>query len=251
MLRFYHAVGNSVIVHMKPLTAIAENVASVQERIVVPARHSGRRSAEIILMAVTKTQPVESIFAAYEAGIRSFGENRVQEFASKSEQLGELKDAEFALVGRLQSNKAGKAIDLFSVIHSVDSLRLAERISTLVVASSRAPMPIAIEINSGDPAKAGLTPDSPELEELLRAAQRLPGISIQGLMTIPPLSEDPQRARPYFRQLRELRDDIAKRKLPAIKMDLLSIGMSHDFEVAIEEGSTCVRIGTAIFGERN
>jgi len=251
MLRFYHAVGNSVIVHMKPLTAIAENVASVQERIVVTARRSGRRSAEIILMAVTKTQPVESIFAAYEAGIRSFGENRVQEFASKSEQLGELKDAEFALVGRLQSNKAGKAIDLFSVIHSVDSLRLAERISTLVVASSRAPMPIAIEINSGDPAKAGLTPDSPELEELLRAAQRLTGISIQGLMTIPPLSEDPQRARPYFRQLRELRDDIAKRKLPAIKMDLLSIGMSHDFEVAIEEGSTCVRIGTAIFGERN
>lgn len=202
-------------------------------------------------MAVTKTQPVEKILAAYDAGLRSFGENRVQEFAAKSERLSNLTDAKFALIGQLQSNKAGKAVELFSAIHSVDSLKLAERLSMLVERTNRPPMPIAIEINTGDPAKAGLTPDSPELEQLLHATKRLPGISIQGLMTIPPLIEDPEKTRPYFRQLRELRDTIAKRRLPGINMDLLSMGMSHDFEIAIEEGSTCVRIGTAIFGERS
>jgi len=202
-------------------------------------------------MAVTKAQPIENIFAAYEAGIRAFGENRVQEFASKSEQLATLSGAEFALIGQLQSNKAGKAIELFSAIHSVDSLRLAERISMLADRASRSAVPIAIEINTGDPAKAGLSPESPELEQLLRAAERLPGISITGLMTIPPLTEDPEGARPYFQRLRELRNSIATRRLPGVKMDLLSMGMSHDFEVAIEEGSTCVRLGTAIFGERS
>jgi len=202
-------------------------------------------------MAVTKTQPIENIFAAYEAGIRAFGENRVQEFASKSEQLATLSGAEFALIGQLQSNKAGKAIELFSAIHSVDSLRLAERISMLADRASRSAVPIAIEINTGDPAKAGLSPESPELEQLLRAAERLPGVSITGLMTIPPLTEDPEGARPYFQRLRELRNSIATRRLPGVKMDLLSMGMSHDFEVAIEEGSTCVRVGTAIFGERS
>ena len=236
---------------MTSSSSIAHNVASIQERIGAAARRAGRNSAEITLMAVTKTQPVESIFAAHEAGIRSFGENRVQEFASKSEQLRKLQDAQFALIGRLQSNKVGKAIELFSAIHSVDSLRLAERLSMLASRSNRPALPIAIEINTGDPAKAGLTPDSPELEQLLQGAERLPGVAIEGLMTIPPFLEDPEQTRSYFRQLRDLRDRIAKRNLPAINMDLLSMGMSHDFEVAIEEGSNCVRIGTAIFGERS
>lgn len=199
-------------------------------------------------MAVTKTQPAETIVAAYQAGIRCFGENRVQEFALKSGQLRSLNDAHFALIGRLQSNKAGKAVELFRAIHSVDSLRLAERISRLAGSS---PMPIAIEINTGDPAKAGLSPESPELEQLLKAAERLDGIRIQGLMTIPPFTEDPEGARGYFRRLRTLRDAIAKRRMPKVTMDLLSMGMSHDFEVAIQEGSTCVRLGTAIFGERS
>ena len=199
-------------------------------------------------MAVTKTQPVENIVAAYDAGIRCFGENRVQEFALKSGNLAQLSGVQFALIGQLQSNKAGKAIELFSAIHSVDSLRLAERISRL---AGPTPVPIAIEINTGDPAKAGLSPESPELELLLRTAERLPGIAVKGLMTIPPFTEDPEGARPYFRRLRNLRDEIARRSFPNVKMDLLSMGMSHDFEIAIEEGSSCVRIGTAIFGERS
>lgn len=236
---------------MNQSTSITENIASIRNRIAAAAKRSGRSTDAIALMAVTKTQSVEKIIAAYNAGLRSFGENRVQEFAAKSGSVKRLADVEFALIGQLQSNKAGKAIELFSAIHSVDSLRLAERLSMLVCRAKRPPMPIAIEINTGDPAKAGLTPGSPELEQLLHAAERLPGIAVQGLMTIPPFIKDPEQTRPYFQQLRELRDTIAKRRLAAINMDLLSMGMSHDFEVAIEEGSTCVRIGTAIFGERS
>jgi len=250
MLRLYVAIGDSTAVHMTSSATIANRVASIRERIETATRRSGRNVDDITLMAVTKTQPVESIVAAYEAGIRSFGENRVQEFAAKHESLRSLTGAQFALIGRLQSNKAGKAIELFSAIHSVDSLRLAERISMLVTRAGHSAFPIAIEINVGDPAKAGLGPDSPELEQVLRAAERLPGISITGLMTIPPFTDDPEGARPSFRKLSELRDRIAARSLPAVRMDLLSMVMSHDFEVAIEEGSTCVRVGTAIFGER-
>lgn len=201
-------------------------------------------------MAVSKTQPAEKIVAAYEAGVRSFGENRVQEFQAKHEELLDLKGAEFTLIGQLQSNKVNKAIEIFSAIHSVDSLRLAERISSAVERNGKQPLPIAIEINTGDPAKAGLSVDSPELEQLLLAAERLPHIQIRGLMTIPPFTDDLEGARPYFRRLRELRDRIVARKLPAVSVELLSMGMSHDFEVAVEEGSTCVRVGTAIFGER-
>jgi hypothetical protein len=174
----------------------------------------------------------------------------VQEFVTKRDQLASLSDATFALIGQLQSNKVNKAIELFSEIHSVDSLRLAERINAALARDNKAPMPIAIEINTGDPAKAGLTPNSPELEELLLAGERLTHVRVQGLMTIPPFTDDPKGARPYFQRLRKLRDSIASRKITGINMELLSMGMSHDFEVAIEEGSTCVRVGTAIFGER-
>ncbi len=229
---------------------IADNIADIRRRISDAAKRAGRSSHDIVLMAVTKTQPAEKIIAAYEAGLRCFGENRVQEFAAKSEQLTHLKDAGFALIGQLQSNKVNKAAELFSAIHSVDSLRLAERINAAIERSKKEPLPVAIEINTGDPAKAGLSADSPELEQLLNSAPRLPHLRIQGLMTIPPFTEDPEGARPYFRRLRELRDSIAPRRLPGISMELLSMGMSHDFEVAIEEGSSCVRVGTAIFGER-
>lgn len=235
---------------MTSASQIPANIATIRERIVAAAHRAGRSAADITLMAVSKTQPVEKIVVAYEAGIRSFGENRVQEFQAKHEALRDLKDAEFALIGQLQSNKVNKAIEVFSAVHSVDSLRLAERINAAVERGGKPPLPIAIEINTGDPAKAGLSPDSPELEQLLLAAERLPHIQIRGLMTIPPFTDDPEGARPYFRRLRELGDRIAARKLPAVSMELLSMGMSHDFEVAIEEGSTCVRVGTAIFGER-
>jgi PLP dependent protein len=236
---------------VKTTSQTAENVAAVRERIDRAAKHAGRNAEEITLMAVSKTQPVENIIAAYEAGIRFFGENRVQEFAAKRDRLTNLSGATFSLIGQLQSNKVNKAIELFTQIHSVDSLRLAERINAALERDRKPAMPIAIEINTGDPAKAGLTPDSPELEQLLHAAERLTDIRIQGLMTIPPFTDDPEGARPYFQTLRELRDDLASRRLPAVSMDLLSMGMSHDFEVAIEEGSTCVRIGTAVFGERS
>jgi pyridoxal phosphate enzyme (YggS family) len=230
--------------------AIAENIALIHERMAAAARRSGRNPGDIVLMAVTKAQRPDKIIAAYEAGIRRFGENRVQEFSGKREQLRNLGDADFALIGTLQSNKVSKAIELFTGIHSVDSLRLAERINAAVEREGKAAMSIAIEINTGDSAKAGMASDSSELEELLRSAERLPHINIQGLMTIPPFTHDPGGARPYFRRLRQLRDQIAARRLPAIEMGLLSMGMSNDFDVAIEEGSTCVRIGTALFGER-
>ena len=231
--------------------AIFANVSRVQLRIAAAAEGAGRDPQSITLMAVTKTQPAERVMACYEAGIRSFGENRVQEFVAKRTQLGELSGATFTLIGRLQSNKANKAVEFFSGIHSLDSLRLAERINAAVKGSGKPPMSVAIEINTGDPAKAGLNPEAPELEQLLLAAERLPHLKIDGLMTIPPFTEDPEGARSYFRRLRELRDSIAARSLPGIAMQILSMGMSHDFEVAIEEGSTCVRVGTAIFGERH
>jgi pyridoxal phosphate enzyme (YggS family) len=235
---------------VKTSAQTAESVAAVRERIVAAARRAGRDPNEITLMAVSKTQSAEKIISAYEAGIRCFGENRVQEFAGKRDQLAGLRDATFVLIGQLQSNKVNKAVDLFSAIHSVDSVRLAERIDAAIARDGRPPMPIAIEINTGDPAKAGLTPGSPELEQMLLAGERLKHVRIQGLMTIPPFTENPDGARPYFQELRRLCDSIYSRKIPGIGMDLLSMGMSHDFEVAIEEGSTCVRVGTAIFGER-
>ena len=229
---------------------IFANVASVRDRIAMAARGAGRDPNEITLMAVTKTQPAEKIVTAYEAGVRSFGENRVQEFATKHDEVSGLRGASFALIGSLQSNKVNKAMELFSAIHSVDSMRLAQRINASLERDNKPVMPIAIEINTGDPAKAGLTPHSPELEQLLRSAEALRHVRIEGLMTIPPFTADPEGARPYFQMLRKLRDSIAKRQCPGVSMELLSMGMSHDFEVAIEEGSSCVRIGTAIFGER-
>lgn len=231
--------------------SIPKNIAIVRQRIAAAAHRAGRNPEGITLMAVTKTQPPERIVAAYQAGIRSFGENRVQEFAAKREQLEFSSDSTFTLIGQLQSNKVNKAIELFTAIHTIDSLRLAERINGALAREDSAPMSVAIEINVGDPAKAGLASDSAELEELLLAAERLSHVRIEGLMTIPPFTDDSEGARPYFRRLRDLRDRIAARRLPGVGMEMLSMGMSHDFEVAIEESSTCVRIGTAIFGERS
>jgi len=229
---------------------ISARISQIRERIDLAAQRSGRNPDDIALMAVSKTVSAESIAVAYQAGIRLFGENRVQEFAAKHEALAHLKGASFALIGTLQSNKVNKAVELFSAIHSVDSLRLLERINAAIERAKHSPLPIAIEINIGDPAKAGLVPGSRQLDELVQSAGRYSYVHIQGLMTIPPFTEDPEGARPYFRKLRELRDQIASRNLRNVSMQLLSMGMSHDFEIAIAEGSTCVRIGTAIFGER-
>jgi PLP dependent protein len=229
---------------------IAGNIDAVRARIAAAAARVGRNPSEISLMAVSKTVEPGRIQEAYAAGIRIFGENRVQEFSEKAQMLVQLKEAEWHLIGHLQSNKAKKAAEIFSAVDSVDSLRLAQKLEQAAEQAGKK-LAALIEIKVGEEeTKSGIPLDSPELEELLRAAARFQHLQIRGLMAIPPHTEDPEAARPYFRLLRDLLDHIAGRKLPGIFMDVLSIGMSHDFEVAIEEGSTCVRVGTAIFGER-
>jgi PLP dependent protein len=230
--------------------SISVNIASIHERIAAAARRTGRNPKEIVLMAVSKTHPPERIREAYEAGLRLFGENRVQEFASKVVALQNLPDAEWHMIGHLQTNKAGKTVELFNAVDSVDSLKLAEKLDAAAHALGKK-LSVLIEINvGGEAAKSGIAPDSPTLDELLIAAPRLESLQFRGLMTVPPFTDDPQAARAYFRKLRELRDNIVARKLSSVSMDVLSMGMSHDFEVAIEEGATCVRVGTGIFGER-
>lgn len=229
--------------------SIAENITELKEKIAQTAKRAGRNPSEVALMAVTKTHPTERIRQAYEAGLRLFGENRVQEFFEKAGALSDLLGAEWHMIGHLQTNKSAKAAALFSAVDSIDSVKVAEKLDAAARALNRK-LQVLIEINvGGEAAKSGVAPDSPELENLLNAAPRLEVLEFRGLMTIPPHT-DPEDARPYFRRLRAVRDQISARQLPAVAMDVLSMGMSHDFEVAIEEGSTCVRIGTAIFGER-
>jgi pyridoxal phosphate enzyme (YggS family) len=231
--------------------SIADNLKFVRERLISAAQRAKRDPADAKFMAVSKTFGAEAIREAYGAGQRLFGENRVQEFAGKAETLRDLPGFEMHLIGHLQSNKARKATELFAAIDSVDSLKLAERLNTSALELGKR-LPVLIEINiGGEDAKAGVAPGSAELEDLLASASRFTNLHIHGLMTVPPFTDDPEGARPFFRRLRELRDQIAARNLPGVTMDELSMGMSHDFEVAIEEGSTCVRLGTAIFGARD
>jgi PLP dependent protein len=229
--------------------SISSNIADIRQRMEAAARRAGRHPGDISLMAVSKTHPPEAIREAYNAGLRLFGENRVQEFAGKAAALSDCSDVRWHLIGHLQSNKAAKAVELFSAVDSVDSLRLAQKLNSSA-RELRKILPVLIEINIGiEEAKSGVAPGSAELEELLLAAPELEHLQFHGLMSIPPYTDDPQQSRPYFRKLRELRDQIAARRLPAVSMNVLSMGMSHDFEIAIEEGSTSVRVGTAIFGE--
>jgi PLP dependent protein len=230
--------------------SILENIAQVRKRITAAARRAGRNPEEVALLAVSKTFPPESIREAYQAGLRLFGENRVQELSRKAGSLRDLPGAEWHMIGHLQSNKAAQAVELFVAIDSVDSLRLAQKLDSAAKQAGKK-LPILIEVNvGGEIAKSGVPPESRALQDLLMGAPALEHLEIRGLMTIPPFADDPQETRPYFRKLRELRREIADRKLPGVRMDILSMGMSHDFEVAVEEGSTCVRVGTAIFGER-
>ncbi len=229
---------------------VKENIAIIRERIAAAALRSRRDTDQIALMAVTKTHPVERIREAYAAGLRLFGENRVQEFAAKAGGVSDLADAEWHMIGHLQTNKAAKTAELFGAVDSIDSVKLAEKLDAAARPLNKK-LPVLIEVNvGGEAAKSGVTPDSRELEEVLLAASRLEALEFRGLMTVPPFADDPEQARPFFRKLREVRDRVAARKLTSISLDVLSMGMSHDFEVAIEEGSTCVRVGTAIFGAR-
>jgi pyridoxal phosphate enzyme (YggS family) len=230
--------------------SIAENIAFIHERMATAARRAGRNPADISLMGVSKTFFPESIREAYDAGVRVFGENRVQEFAAKAGALRDLGDAEWHLIGHLQTNKAPKAAELFTAVDSVDSVKLTEKLNAAAEKTGKI-LPVLIEINvGGEDSKSGIAPGSEELEKILMGAPQWKNLVMHGLMTVPPYSEDPEGARPFFRRLREIRDEIGTRCLFGVAMDELSMGMSHDFEVAIEEGSTCVRVGRAIFGER-
>ena len=226
---------------------IADNIARVQERIAAACRRAGRQPEEVRLIAISKTVPAERIRAAFEAGLRDFGENRVQEAAAKRPALSDL-TATWHLVGHLQSNKAKPGRDLFHWIHSVDSARLAERLDKVAVGGGDKLLAL-IEANlGGEESKSGVKES--EVLALAEALSALETLEIRGLMAVPPYLEEPELTRPYFRRLRELAAEISKRNLPRVTMQELSIGMSHDFEVAIEEGATMVRVGTAIFGAR-
>lgn len=230
--------------------SVADNLALVRERIAAAARRVGRSAGDTALMAVSKTFSAERIREAHHAGQRLFGENRVQEFTGKAAALADLRDAEWHMIGHLQTNKAGKAAELFGAVDSVDSVKLAEKLDAGARSLGKK-LSVLIEVNvGGEAAKSGVATDSHELDQLLHAAPRLEGLAFHGLMTVPPFTGDPEGARLFFRRLRELRDALAARSLPRVGMDVLSMGMSHDFEIAVEEGSTCVRVGTAIFGER-
>ena len=230
---------------------ISSDLSAIHDRIAHAAKRAGKNPTDVVLMAVTKTFPAALILEAYDAGQRLFGENRVQEFAEKVGALSGLPDAEFHMVGHLQSNKAAKAAEIFHAVDSVDSVKLAGRLNTAAEELGKT-LDVLFEINvGGEEAKSGIAPDSAELEEILIGVPDWKHLRIRGLMTVPPFTEDPEGARPYFRQLRVLRDRLASRNLPSVGLDVLSMGMSHDFEVAIEEGSTCVRLGAAIFGMRS
>jgi PLP dependent protein len=235
--------------------SIADNIACVEEEMAVACRLAGRPRESVQLMAVSKTHPVSAIAEAFACGIRLFGENRVQEFIAKQSALqasGIFSDARpvsFHLIGPLQSNKATRAAQIFDAVDAVDSLQLAQRLDqAAAVADKRLPILVEIKL-SAEASKHGLAPDADELQQLLERLPELKNLHMRGLMTIPPYADDLEQVRPYFRRLRELRDSLAQR-FPALIFEELSMGMSHDFSVAIEEGSTLVRIGTAIFGAR-
>lgn len=228
---------------------ITSKLAEIRERIAQAALRSGRKLDAVALMAVSKTHPASAILDAIAAGQRLFGENRVQEFADKHDEVvAASSGGKFHLIGHLQSNKAARAAELFDSVDSVDSLKLAERLNEAAARLDRR-LEVMIEINvGGEEAKSGLDPKSDELLALVDAQARLRSLVMRGFMTVPPFTEDPEGARHYFSQLRELRDRLRVRS--GLALAELSMGMSHDFEVAIEEGSTCVRVGTAIFGAR-
>jgi pyridoxal phosphate enzyme (YggS family) len=215
---------------------IRQNIAAVEERIAKACARTGRTRSEITLVAVTKVFPAEAILEAYEAGLRDFGENYVQEFESKYERVRTLDGARFHLIGHLQSNKARRAAEIFDVIQTVDSDRLARRLN-----GCGRKLDVMIELKlSEEEAKSGASAD--QIRDLAEAIRQYEHLRLQGLMTMPPWSSDPEASRPYFARLRDL--------AASLRLTTLSMGMSHDFEVAIEEGATHIRVGTALFGKR-
>ena len=226
---------------------IRENIASVEERICRACERAGRDRKDVHLICVTKTKPVEMLREAYDAGQRDFGENRVQEICRKKPELpGDLR---WHMIGHLQRNKVKYIVDKVSMIHSVDSLRLAEEISAQAI-KKNVEVDILVEVNvAQEESKFGTFTSEAVL--LVEEISKLPGLHVKGLMTIAPFVEDPEENREYFRKLKQLSVDIAAKNIDNISMNVLSMGMTGDYVVAVEEGASCVRVGTGIFGERN
>ncbi|MGP0566586.1 MULTISPECIES: YggS family pyridoxal phosphate-dependent enzyme [unclassified Nitrospina] len=230
------------------MTSLDENIAVVRQRICEAALRAGRDPESVRLVAVSKTVPMERIRAARQAGADVFGENKVQEAMEKIETLGS-KDFHWHFIGHLQKNKVKYVVGHFDLVHSVDSTALADKLDTEsqkqgVVTN------VLIQVNvSGEASKFGIDPGN--LEDLLRRAGALSGIAVKGLMTIPPYTPDAEEVRKHFASLRTLRDRMRECKFPGISLEELSMGMSHDYEIAVEEGATWVRVGTALFGERS
>ncbi len=226
---------------------IAGNCRRVLEGVRRAAERSGRDPGQVKLLAATKTQPVSAVRAAVEAGVRLLGENYVQEAQAKKEVVGG--HAEWHLIGHLQRNKARAAVDLFSVIQTLDNLRLA-RILDREGREQGRDIHVLAEVNlAGERSKTGVAGEG--LVPLLREVSELERVRVRGLMIVPPFAEDPEASRPYFRRLRELRDSVNDLGLPNVALEELSMGMTHDYEVAVGEGSTLVRVGTALFGPRS
>lgn len=229
------------------MTDLAGNLARVRERIDAACRRAGRSPDEVKLVAVSKTVPPERIRLAYEAGLRDFGENRVQEADSKRAALSDL-TVTWHLIGHLQTNKAKLARELFHWVHSVDSLRLAQKLHQAAPCEGDR-LPVLIEVNlGGEATKSGVGE-----EEVLPLAEQIAALGtleLRGMMTLPPFAADPGQTRPFFRRLRELARRVESAGLPGVSRQELSMGMSHDFEVGLEEGATLIRVGTAIFGAR-
>src|SRR5229473_2025247 len=229
-------------------TSVRENLLRIQERIAGAAARAGRRADEVTLIAVSKTHPASAIVEAYEAGIRHFGENRVQEWEGKREGTEGL-EATWHLIGHLQSNKAARAARLFHSVDSVDDFAVAQRLDRArVEAGITGKLRVLMEVRvAPEETKSGVEID--ELPALAEKMAELPRLELAGLMCIPPYLQNAEQVRPYFRRLRELRDELTGKL--GITLPVLSMGMSHDFETAIEEGATEVRVGTALFGTRD
>ncbi len=229
-------------------TDLRQNLDAVRDRILKACERSGRAVGDIKLVAVGKTHSAAELRIAIDAGALTLGENKVQEAESKIVELG-LDAAEWHLIGHLQSNKARRAVQLFDVIQSLDSLQLAERLERICGEEGRESVSVFVEVDlAGEETKAGINEaELPVLVDYLKSCKHL---RFDGVMIVPPFSEDVEKTRPFFRRLREMRDQLAKNGAFKNGKGELSMGMSHDFEVAIEEGATVVRVGTAIFGER-
>jgi pyridoxal phosphate enzyme (YggS family) len=227
--------------------SIAARLSEIRARVADAAARANRSPSDILLIAVSKTFPIDAVRAAFEAGQQDFGENRVQELLQKMEAAPDL-PVRWHLIGHLQSNKARKAAERVSTIHSVDSVDLLRRIDTAAAAASQQPRVLVQVDLAGETTKFGALPA--DLPSIFVQGQECTAARLVGLMLLPPLSENPEDARSWFRRLREERDRLAASGIPTPMLSELSMGMSHDFEVAIEEGATMIRVGTAIFGER-